>query len=391
MTVRAPRQLPAPRALAGLVLACSTAAAQPDPARDARLEACAAILDDRARLQCYDRNAGRAAAREPAAAQPAPATPAAVPPAGAPAAAMPPARDAAAAAPPAYPAGLDPAARARRDERRALGGTLGQRWELDPDTKQGRFLLRPYRPTYVLPVHWTDNVNLQPSSEGTNNSVPVEIPNKALSATFQFSLKSKIWETIGDSNVDLWVAYTQVSHWQVYNAAISRPFRETNYEPEVFAIWGFDRPLFGGWRARYAGLGLNHQSNGRSEPLSRSWNRVIAQFGFENGDWALMLRPWWRLSEDPLTDDNPGIENWIGRGEATLVRKLGAHQLALRVRHSLRGGDQSRGSAQLDWAFPVSSYLKAHLQLFSGYGETLIDFNHRQTTIGLGVSLVEWL
>lgn len=117
---------------------------------------------------------------------------------------------------------------------------------------------------------------------------------------------------------------------------------------------------------------------------------MIAQVGLERGDWTVLVRPWWRLQEKVEVDDNPGIENDVGRGEIVVVRRFGAQIVSAQPRHSLRGGDLSRGSVLLDWAFPVSSYLKAHLQLFSGYGESLIDFNHRQTTAGLGVSLVEW-
>lgn len=331
--------------------------------------ACAALADDRERLACHDRASGRGAPV----------------PASAPTIAVPP-------PPPAVvaPESADGSERARRDARRRMPGTLGERWELDPDTRQGRLVLRPYKPTYVLPVHWTNDVNAHPRSDAAGNTVPVAVPVRPIEATFQLSLKSKLLETVGGTNVDLWLGYTQVSHWQVYAASLSRPFRETNYEPEVFAVWGVDQPVLG-WRARMLGLSLVHQSNGRAEPLSRSWNRVIATLGAERGDWSVLVRPWWRLPEDPATDDNPGIEDHVGRGELVVMRRAGAHLATLQVRHSLRGGERSRGSVQLDWAFPVSSVLKGHLRLFSGYGETLIDFNHRQTTIGLGVSFAEWL
>jgi hypothetical protein len=208
------------------------------------------------------------------------------------------------------------AAKLERDERRARGGSLGERWELDPGTKQGRFLLRPYKPMYVLPVRWSDDPNQQPTSDGVGNSVSAPQDLRALEAAFQISLKSKIWETVGGSNLDVWLGYTQKSHWQVYTPALSRPFRETNYEPEVFGIWGIDQPLFLGWRARFLGLGFNHQSNGRSQPLSRSWNRIIAQAGFENGDWSVLARPWWRISESCATSRTSGC--FRGRGARSI-------------------------------------------------------------------------
>ncbi|RPH40057.1 MAG: phospholipase [Burkholderiales bacterium] len=364
--------------LAVLALACGHAAAQSVPA------SCSPIVDDAARLECYDRAVGRVPPAAPAGA----AGGAQGPMTGSPLPGS--ASPAPGSAPAAAGLSAQEAAKLERDERRARGGSLGERWELDPGTKQGRFLLRPYKPMYVLPVRWSDDPNQQPTSDGPNNSVSAPQDLRSIEAAFQISLKSKIWETVGGTNLDVWLGYTQKSHWQLYAPSLSRPFRETDYEPEVFGIWGFDQPLLFGWRARFLGLGFNHQSNGRSEPLSRSWNRVIAQAGFENGDWSVLVRPWWRISESPEVDDNPGIENWLGRGELVITRRAGAHQVSAQLRHSLRGGDQSRGSVTLDWAFPLSSYLKGHVQLFTGYGESLIDFNHRQTTIGLGFSLVEW-
>lgn len=180
-----------------------------------------------------------------------------------------------------------------------------------------------------------------------------------------------------------------VVRWQVYNADLSRSLRETNYEPEAMLVFRSDFQL-PGLHGRMLGLGLNHQSNGRAQPLSRSWNRVIAMAGFEQGDWTLTLRPWWRIPESSGNDDNADIEDHLGRGEAVVSKRWGQNLISLQLRHSLRSGTNSRGSVELDWAFPISGNLKGQLQLFSGYGESLIDYNFRQTRVGVGVSLVEW-
>ena len=328
---------------------------------------CRTLTDDRLRLACYDQAVDGTPGPAPTIAVPASATPA----------------PATAAAKPAVVT-----AGGRRDGN-PLGSGLVERWELEPEQRLGRFLPLPYKPVYLLPVVVSNQVNTSPTSPNQANTVPVALPIDQVEAKFQLSVKTKVVEGLFNGNGDIWAAYTQSSRWQIYNAENSRPFRETNYEPEAMLVFATDYSLLG-LNGRLLGLSLNHQSNGRSNPLSRSWNRVIGMVGFEQGEWSLMLRPWWRIPETAANDNNADIEDHVGRGEALLARRWGNHIVSLQLRHSLRGGDRSRGSGELEYAFPLSGNLRGQLQLFSGYGESLIDYNFRQTRLGLGVSLVEW-
>ncbi len=275
------------------------------------------------------------------------------------------------------------------DRQRSQGSALTDSWELEAPSKRGVFVLRPYKPMYILPISYTDNVNRTPSSIAAGRSAVVQNDLDAVETKLQLSVKTKVIENIFDDNGDLWLGYTQTSRWQAYNKELSRPFRETNYEPEAMLVFRTNYELFG-FKGAMASIGLNHQSNGRAEPLSRNWNRLIAQVAFERDDWMVTLRPWWRLPENKNSDDNPGMENYIGRGEITVARNWQGNVYSLQARHSLRSGKNSRGSAQLAWSFPIAGDLKGYVQLFSGYGESLIDFNHRQTVLGLGFSVADW-
>lgn len=269
------------------------------------------------------------------------------------------------------------------------GSLLDSRWELAKDSKLGIFNLRAYKPVYLLPAFWSSDVNNMPSSPNPENTVTTPQALDSLEAKFQLSFKTKAVENLFGSNGDIWMGYTQSSRWQFYNTEESRPFRETNYEPEVLAVFRTGYGLPGGWRGRMVGIGINHQSNGRGDPLSRSWNRVMFNVGFDREDWALMVRPWVRMS-DGNEDDNPDIEDYMGRGDMTLTHVRGGHEYSLMARHTLRGGDRSRGALQFDWGFPIHKNFRGHLQVFNGYGESLIDYNHKATYVGLGISLLEW-
>lgn len=336
--------------LLALLLSCGAAMGQ------SRADECIGIGDAASRLACYDRVHGRMDS-PPAAAPAAPAAPAS--------------------------AAVVTAASSSRIE-----SHLGVRWDLEGQ-RGTLFSPRPYRPVYLLPATWTDKVNRRPSSPAPEHSVPSDLVLKAVEAKYQLSLKAKFAHELLGMPVSLWGGYTQSSRWQVYNGADSRPFRETNYEPELMLVWPLDANVLG-WRLKMASLSLNHQSNGRALPLSRSWNRYIGMLALERDDWVAELRPWVRVGENAADDDNPDIEDYVGRGELRLSRYYGEHALSLQLRHSLRPAERSRGSAQLDWVFPLAGALHGYLQLINGYGESLVDYNLRQTKAGLGVTITGW-
>ncbi len=265
--------------------------------------------------------------------------------------------------------------------------SLSERWELDSANRKGTFLISPYKPVYIIPGRWSSSPNERPISENPYYSLPFKVNYNNYEAKFQFSFKSKVAQNILGLHGDLWIAYTQKSHWQIYNEKLSRPFRETNFEPELILNFRTNYKLFG-FRGRMFGVSFVHQSNGRALPLSRSWNRVVFHAAFERKGIAVVFRPWFRLKDD--VDENPAIADFTGRGETIVIYSRGKYQLSVLGRHSLKFSGNSHGNVEANFSFPVSGYLKAFTQLFYGYGETMIDYNHKQTTIGIGICLLDW-
>jgi phospholipase A1/A2 len=265
---------------------------------------------------------------------------------------------------------------------------MSERWELDSATRKKPLQITAYKPVYVTAGRWSSNPNMQPTSGNPVYSLPFKVAYNNYEAKFQFSLKTKAIQGIFWGKGDLWVAYTQKAHWQIYNEKLSRPFRELNYEPELIINFATRFTILG-FTTRMVGAAFNHQSNGRTLPLSRSWNRIIFHAGLERKNWQVYIKPWLRLADKE--DENPDITSYIGSGELTVIRSFGRHQVSVAGSHSVRFTNRwGRGSIQANWVFPVLGNLKGMLQVSEGYGETLVDYNHRQTTVGLSVSLVEW-
>ncbi len=283
--------------------------------------------------------------------------------------------------------------------------SLSRFWELQRGTDCDTFSLRGYRPI-TLAVVTSDSVNTQPSSPAAGHTAATAQAYSRNENKIQLSVRTKVAKGLfksgqndGDDHDSLWFGYTQQSYWQLFNGAISRPFRSTDHEPEVIYIYPHQIPLGGGWDYRLSGLGLVHQSNGQSLPLSRSWNRTYLMGAAEktlgpNSSLTLQGRIWNRLRESSGNDDNPGIENYIGRAEFTGNWQISKNNtLGVTVRHSLR--EEARGSTRVDWMLappssPNYTGLRYHLQLFSGYGDSLLDYNRKRVVLSLGLSLVDW-
>ena len=293
---------------AGLCATAMAQTAEPPPT----LEHCATIGAPADRLACYDKLAGRAPAPTEPTAQQTPPTTSLLAPKDAPLSDS---------ATPKAPTSL-----------------LSKFWELEPSDKRGIFNFVGYQPNYVLPIYYTSRINRAPQSP--TQAIVSQPDYRREEAKFQLSLRTKLAQDLLLPGGDLWGAFTQQAMWQIYNGADSKPFRNTDYQPEITyvlptaPIW---RELPLGWQWRYTQIGLAHQSNGQSDPLSRSWNRVYLGAGLERGDWSLTGKVNQRMKEQVETDNNPDLVTYRGRAEFQLGWAHELHTASLLYRSTLTG------------------------------------------------------
>jgi phospholipase A1 len=253
---------------------------------------------------------------------------------------------------------------------------------IEEDARREAFTLTARKPVYILV-----------STMKEPNQAPYEFTGSAdrldsQEVKFQLSFQTKMTDDLFGGNGDLWFSYTQVSWWQLFNKQISAPFRETNYEPEFYVSFLTGYELLG-LKLRSVDAGFVHQSNGRAEPLSRSWNRVFADFKLLRGDFAVSFRPWLRIKEDPQQDNNPDIRDYLGSYELRAYYQWRGQVFSAMGRNLF--DSEGRYNAELAWSFPIAGKLRGLVQWYSGYGESLIDYNYKMNRVGIGVMLTDWM
>jgi len=253
--------------------------------------------------------------------------------------------------------------------------------ELQPfsgvDTRGGLSL---YDDMFVLPGTWSEQYR------GEETEV-----------VFQLSAKLRVART------HLFFGYTQVSFWQLFNGAESRPFRETNYNPQLFYRFTPTADRSGNW---VVDVGIDHQSNGQNEPGSRSWNRAYGTLHYQTPRHLLSMRLWYRIPEkecplgddgleeewcrdDPSYDDNPRIADYLGHSEVRYRYHWTGGWRPQRIQLRLHGNPVTgKGGVGLDYSVAAGSRdLHWFVKAWSGYGESLIDHDRSVTRVGLGLLL----
>ncbi len=221
-----------------------------------------------------------------------------------------------------------------------------------------------------------------------------ETPNAKFQISFKYQLftaesrlfRGTAWIT------NLFVGYTQMSLWD-WNTP-SAPFYDSSYKPEFLYVTSVvPRASEEDWFGMDLHGGVQHESNGRGGPASRSLNyaylRPFFTFG-RPGAFNVTLAPKVFVYLGDLSD-NPDIEDYRGYVE---LRGILGWERHVQLSALGRVGDSfDRGSVQVDltypmWRLPVlKSSVFLHAQYFEGYGESLLFYNQRTWAVRAGFAL----
>ena len=186
----------------------------------------------------------------------------------------------------------------------------------------------------------------------------------------------------------MYFGYTQNSFWDL--GEDSKPFRDTSYRPSLF----WQGKLEGReWMPQTWKAGYEHESNGREDEDSRSIDTLFFeprwQKKFADGS-VLSFNPRIRAYLDK--EENPDIQRY--RGFVNWAAQYGRDD-GWKFTANYLQGTAGYATAQIDASYPLGTEVFSnigsfiHFQYFSGYGETLLNYNDRKSDqFRIGISIV---
>ena len=259
-----------------------------------------------------------------------------------------------------------------------------ERQKEEKEVLDNKFAITLHKPNYILPFYYTGSpynavyINETPSNESLKHS---EIK-------YQLSFKVPLWNNILTTPTSLYLAYTQLSYWQLYNKKSF--FRSTDYEPELFTQTKLNWNMGHNWFLNSIKFGAVHQSNGFGNTMERSWNRVYLEVSASNEHGLISIQPWYIFHDNLYHTYNPDMAKYLGYGEIILAYKFNQQTISLQA-HSLIENRARYATGIVRYTFPIINQINGFVELFSGYGQSLIEYNHRTNSVGVGLALNNYI
>jgi phospholipase A1 len=245
------------------------------------------------------------------------------------------------------------------------------------------FGLKPYRANYLLPFSVANRAY-------TSHQADI-LSYKSVEAELQVSLKLQVAHNLFGLDEKYYLSYTQQAFWQIY--IYSSPFRENLYNPEGFVVFPVsDRDSM--FHLRSVKFAVAHKSNGQPNTtdipefdgfnLSKSINYFYSTLRFQH---KTLITDFTVIAPFPGSDnlsDNPDLMKYLGYTKVKFTYFYNKNMFTLMARGNL---DSMHGAVEATYSYPIKkhkSYL--YMKLFSGYVESLIDYNKDITKFSIGVS-----
>ena len=266
------------------------------------------------------------------------------------------------------------------------------------------FGLEPYKTNYIMPFSYAKDKPRRISVYPLDKN---QYYNENTEVEFQFSLKKEISYNLFGFNEYIYAAYTQKVWWQLYDE--SGPFRETNYMPEFYVTLPTSKTIDEAIDLKTVSLGFIHESNGQEGYKSRSWNRLYLSGLWQWDNLFVSARVWYRLEEDRKSDayyagtltqeevasessgdDNPDILDYMGYGDINIAYLYERHKFNLMLRNNF-DFDDNKYAVEFAYSYPLfeSDNTFVYAKIFTGYGESLIDYDRDVTKVSFGFAFGE--